>query len=607
MRLTLVLLLAAGLSWALEVGGDLPDPASWVLEGEALRVLHANSLEELLRESPLIRVEGFGGAALPFRATAGPWSMDEILIVVDGFPARDPWTGDSQVPHIPLALVSRLEFSRQASVLEFGSAGASGVLYVTTRRHAGRKARANFHICPLMIGEPWTSRFSVETPPGGLALAVALDSYDRSLSTFSERTGVGTTYPEVSSSQWRSLVTRLDLHGGAAGPMSFQLLQSDASFALSGGPSDDHVRQLYRFTLAAPETPIGEILFAQSNIDRNSELSQSGALGFELRWAKRTGFMGVKSLAAFAGGRWWDPSWEASGEAGLLDEVGGAYAAMKWELPRTVGFQPSLGARYEREAGSESGYLYQVNLSRPFRTRPMRLEVFAAGGRQREAWAHDRFDSESLWPNALIEPGSASARDFLRGGISLGAYTQAWSWSMGMLGHGSSEAWTLDTDNSTWIQSPFNSGGSLSFSGRARLRHPARWMDWTLDTVFAMLGGGRTRPPGSLEGNLVLESAFGEDVSTGLSYPNRARLGFDYLRTIAEGDGHWRIYSPLEIRWGETAETLVTWNLTAELRVLDGRLWWRMRDLLHRGGEEIAGYPMPGREIQLGVDWILFN
>ena len=607
MRLTLLLLLAAGLSWALELGEELPDPTSWTLDGEALRVLHANSLEELLRESPFLRVESFGGAALPFRASAGPWSMDEILIVVDGYPARDPWTGENQVPHIPLALIDRLDFSRRPSALEFGSAGASGVLRVTTRRHAGRSARANFHVCPLMIGEPWTTRFSVETPPGGLALAVALDSYDRSLSTFSERTGEDGTYPEVSSSQWRSLVTRLDLHGGAAGPMSFQLLQSDASFALSGGPSDDHVRQLYRFTLAAPETPLGEFLFAQSSIDGNSEMSQSGALGLELRWAKRKGFMGVRGLAAFAGGRWWDPSWEENGEVSLLDEIGNAYAALNWSLPATLGFQPSAGARFEKEAGSESGYQYQVNLSRPFRSRPMRVEVFAAGGRQREAWAYDRFDSEVLWPGAVIAPGNGSARDFLRGGLSLGAYTQSWSWSMGVLGHGSSEVWMLDTDNATWIQSSYNSGGSVSFTGRARLRRPARWLDWSLDTFFALLGGSRTRPPGSLEGSLTLESAFGEDASTGLTYPNRARVGFDYLRSIAEGDGHWRIYSPLEIRWGESAETLVTWDLTVELRVLDGRIWWRMRDMLHRGGEEIVGYPMPGREIQLGVDWVLFN
>jgi len=458
-----------------------------------------------------------------------------------------------------------------------------------------------------MIGEPWTTRFSVETPPGGLALAIALDSYDRSLSTFSERTGEGGTYPEVSSSQWRSLITRLDLHGGAAGPMSFQLLQSDASFALSGGSSDNHVGQLYRFTLAAPETPFGEFLFAQGSIDHNSKLSRSGALGFELRWAKRKGLLGINSLAAFAGGHWWDPSWKENGELPLLDEVGGAYGALKWELPRALGFMPSAGLRFDKEAGSEAGYQYQLNLSRPFRNRPMRVELFATGGRQQEAWAYDRLDTEVLWPGRVIAPGEGSARDFLRGGLSLGAYAQSWSWNLGLLGHGAGEVWTLDTENSTWVQSPHSSGGSLNFSGRARVKRPARWMDWTLDTFFAMLGGGRSRPPGSLEGSLTLESAFGEDASTGLRYPNRARMGFDYLRSIAEGDGHWRIYSPVEIRWGDAAETLVTWDLTAELRILDGRLWWRMRDLLHRGGEEIEGYPMPGREITLGVDWVLYN
>ncbi len=606
MRIALILILLAGSSLALEVGSELPDPGSWILEGESLRVLHGNTLEQLLRESPMLRVDSYGGAALPFRATAGPWPQDEILIVVDGLPWRDPWTGENQVPHLPLALVERLEFSRASSVLEFGSAGASGVLQVTTRRHGGRKSRANFHVCPLMIGEPWTTRFSVETPPGGVALALALDSYDRSLSTFSERLGLTAAQPEVTSSQWRSLVTRLDLHGGAAGPLSFQLLQSDASYVLDDGLSDSRISKLYRLTLAAPDTPWGEFLLAQSLSDLDTELSRSGSLGLQLRWAERSRFLGMAGLSAYAGGEWWDPAWEEDGDAAMLDEIARFHGALGYRL-NAAGLRLTLGARIENESDGELRLNYQAKLSRPFTSRPMRVEAFAAGGRHREAWSRDRFVSETLWPGAIVQPATDEGRDYLRGGLSLGAYTQNWDWSLSLLAHGAGERWLHDTVNSTWIHEAFASGGSVTFGGRARLGAPARWLDWTMDGFFRILGAGHARPSGFLEGSLILESAFGEDAETTLRYPQRARFGLDYLRSIAEGDGHWRIASPLELRWGPDAETLLLWDLTVELRVLDGRLWWRMRDLLHRGGQEIEGYPLPGREITVGVDWVLFN
>ncbi len=606
MRIATLLLLLAALSPALELGSELPDPAAWILEGESLRVLHANTLEQLLRESPLLRIESYGGAALPFRATAGPWLQDEILIVVDGLPWRDPWTGEMQVPHLPLALVDRLEFTRRPSVLEFGSAGSSGVLHVTTRRHGGRKSRANFHVCPLMIGEPWTTRFSVETPPGGVALALALDSYDRSLSSFSERLGTTAALPEVTSSQWRSLVTRLDLHGGAAGPLSFQLHQSDASYVLDGGPSDSRVSKLYRLTLTAPETPWGDFLIAQSSSDLDTKQSRSGALGMQLRWAVRRRFLGLRGLSAFAGGEWWDPAWEEDNQAALLKELARFYGALGYRL-NAAGAQLSLGARVEKESERDLGLAYQVNLSKPFSSRPMRMEAFAAGGRHREAWSRDRFESETLWPGDIVNPGATVARDFLRGGLSLGAYTQNWSWSLGLLAHGEGEQWIHDSENASWTAQPYASGGSMTFGGRARLGAPARWLDWTMDGFFRILGAGHSRPSGFLEGSFTLESAFGEEVESTLRYPQRARFGLDYLRSIAEGDGHWRIASPLELRWGPEAETLLLWDLTVELRVLDGRLWWRMRDLLHRGGQEIEGYPLPGREITVGVDWVLFN
>jgi hypothetical protein len=608
LRIILLLwLITASAVFAIEARDEFPDPGTWVLEADDLRALHANTLESLLRDSPFMRVDSYGGAGLPFLLMSGPWPMDEVLIVVDGLPYRDPWTGEAQVPHLPLALIERLEFSREPEALEFGSAGAAGVLHVTTRRHSGRSARANLHVCPLMIGEPWTTRFSVETPPGGLALAMALDTYDRNLSTFSERLGLPGFSPEITSSQRRALVTRLDLDGASAGPLSFQLVQSSTSMVLSGGPSDTYGSSIYRLSLAAPKTPIGDWRFSQTSIEKSSVLRNANNLSFELRWALRENFMGLEGLSAFAGTSWSDPGWKESGLSTDMGEVNRAHAALKWEKLAVSGFGMSAGTRIDTESGRDAGYIYQAKLSRIFETRPMRIDIFAVGGRHLEAWAHDRFASESLWPNTINAPGEHSARDFLRGGMSLGAYTRNWDWNLGIFGHGAGDRWILNTDDDIWETAPYDAGTSAIFSGRARLNRPARMLDWTLDTVFRLLGGGERRPAGFLEGTMMLERAFGDEASMELAYPDRVRVGIDYLRSIAEGDGHWRISSPLEFRMGPDAETLVRWDLTLELRVLDGRIWWRMRDLLHRGGQEIPGYPMPGREILLGVDWVLFN
>jgi len=607
MRAALVLMLFAATAGAIDLAGQPPDPAHWVLEGEALRALHANTLEELLRESPQLRVESYGGAALPFRASAGPWPEDEVLLVVDGLPYRDPWTGRMQVPHLPLALVDKLEFTRDPELPEFGPQAAAGVLRVTTHRHRGRSARAYFHVCPLMIGEPWTTRFSVETPPGGVALAIALDDYDRALSTFSERSGLSGIVPEVAGSQRRALTTRLDLDGGAAGPLSFQLIQSDASFDLSGGPSDTRVDGLYRMTLAAPKTPLGDWLFSQSSAEKSSALRKATDLGLALRWAERKRFLGLHGLSAFAGGRWDDPGWKDEGGVATLPEVAFAYGALRWSAPSSAGFRLTAGLRGEKETARDAGLLYQAELTRPFASRPMRLELFTAGGREREPWAKDRFDSETLWPDAIIPPDSVLHGDFLRGGASLSAFTRDWSWNLGLTGHGSGDRRLLDAGQARWITRPLAPGGAASFFGHAHLGRIGRLLDWSMDNFFAMLGGGRERPAGWAEGSLLVEGAFGEQASTELAYPYRARVGLDYRRSIAEGDGSWRLSSPLEIRWGPDSDILLRWDFTAELRVKDGRIWWRMRDLLHRGGQEIPGYPMPGREVLLGVDWELFN
>jgi len=605
MRTVLLLLLIAASAYALEKQEALPDPATWTLEGENLRALHASTLEELLREIPLLRVESFGGAGLPLRATTGPWPQEEILVLLDGLPYRDPWTGEAQIPYLPLSLIDKLEFSRGPELLEFGAPASAGVLRVSTHRHQGSRARAYFHVNPLMIREPWTERFSVETPPGGVSLTVGLDSYHRSLTRFSEREGGETVVPEIDASRRRTLLTRLSLDAGAAGPLDFQLIQSRTTLSLMEGSTEFREGGLYRLSLAAPETPAGEFLLAQTSVEKSTEFNKSGWLGFQLRWARRESFLGIERLGAHAGYEWQDPGWELNGAPADLGEVARGFASLAWRETLPSGFRLSAGGRIDGESGRDAALAYQLGLSKNFRARPFRLELHAAGGTEREVWLHDRFPGEWIWPSAATVPGGGEPRAFSRMGGSLGAYSQDWDWSLGYRRFGTGEYWAVSGID--WQRLPYESGSSASFSGRARMRPLSRVLDWTLDTLFFVLGAGRDRPRGDLDGTFLFEQAFGEETRTRLRYLRRIRLGFDYLRPIAEGDGHWRIASPLEIRQGAEAESLTRWDLRIELRVLDGRLWMQLRDVLDAGGEEIAGYPMPGREYMVGVDWVLFN
>ena len=59
---------------------------TWRVDGEALRRLHADTLEDVLRAAPMLTVERQGGEGLPYRVLAPGARPGELLLVVDGVP-----------------------------------------------------------------------------------------------------------------------------------------------------------------------------------------------------------------------------------------------------------------------------------------------------------------------------------------------------------------------------------------------------------------------------------------------------------------------------------------------------------------------------------------
>jgi len=498
-----------------------PDPWVWILEGEELRARHADTLEEVLREVPGLRVEAFGGPGYPFFASPG--LGEGLLLVVDGMPFRDSWSGENLSVEISMSMVEKVEVELRPAVLEFGGEASAGVIRVTTRRNDRPLSRTGIHVSPLMIGEPVSRRFSLETPPGGVALAVSLDEHERDpvLAESGEATGA------VES---RVLLTRMSLGGGPAGPMEFQLIQSRDHRNLAGAEA----RSAYRLSLALPEGPAGNWRLRQSFEGRDTEARRLVLSGLELYWSSRTEALESLGINAFAGMEVWRPEiQDFEQERRRLPGQGRAWLSLSKRQALPLGLAGSFGLRMEAPREGEIGLTGELRLGRSLADRPMRAEAFFTGGRQAPPWDRDRLEGLGLWPAGPTFPAEAATADFLRAGISLGAWAERWSWTLGSWTE-SGETWSLvkpDDEDAVWTLADPGRRSGLSFAGRSEIGFLRRVFDAGFDGLFSFMGADGSRTAGRMTGTLDLQAEMDEREG---GAPLRIRAGLDYQRNIAK-------------------------------------------------------------------------
>jgi outer membrane receptor protein involved in Fe transport len=122
--------------------GRLPTASvtATVLDRRDLDALHPLSLDALLREEPSLSL--FGGPSgwiadpatqgLSLRA-AGPGGASRAVLLVDGVPALDPFSGGASWPRIPPGAVERVEMVQGPGVTLWGTPSTGGLVHVVTR------------------------------------------------------------------------------------------------------------------------------------------------------------------------------------------------------------------------------------------------------------------------------------------------------------------------------------------------------------------------------------------------------------------------------------------------------------------------------------------
>ncbi len=106
--------------------------AGLTASGEFLRHRGSNLGQALDGWEGIAIRRGAGGAAEPQVRGGAP---DEVLVLLDGFPVNDPFTGRADLSRIPTAGVERVTLVPGAQGPREGNRAISGVINVETKRH----------------------------------------------------------------------------------------------------------------------------------------------------------------------------------------------------------------------------------------------------------------------------------------------------------------------------------------------------------------------------------------------------------------------------------------------------------------------------------------
>ena len=571
---------------------------SWSISGDEMRERHADTLEDLLRLVPLLNLDRQGAAGLPYRVGAGPLGSGELLLLVDGFPLRDPWSGENLYEAVPVSLIARVEVDlTPAAILEGGGAFA-GVIRVETRRPADAKAETRIHLS-RGSDDRRGRQLSFETPPGDPGFGLGLDEFYGAGYLFSQVWGgVGaapTAQPDVSYSRRRVLTTRLDLDAGAAGPLELQLVQSTWYMNLGAFGTRNDYRDFYRASLALPLAPWGEFRLSQSLLERRAFGWDGQEASLRAEWRSRQLATRAGRISANGGGEWSRPGLERAGVSEEYEPHNRGWVAATWRASGDGDWGAGGGLRVDLPVAGGARLLYQGSLDRARSGSPLSLSLFAAGGEADLPWSRQRLPYREHWPDAVTSPsitgGEAIAH---RVGALAGLRFERLSGRLLLVRSGAGREWALAEDGFggyVWAHAPRPARHSVGLEGEGRWQ--GRGGELSGEVGFSLdLGEAQTG---------AAASGFGD-----LGYPQRAHVALRLSRPFFASDARLLVGGRLEERAGHPLrDPLLRLDLEAELRVLRARFWARLPNALNRAGQELAGFPIPPRGTVLGIDWHL--
>ena len=577
---------------ALALGAAPARAQRWELAGEALRRLHAETLEEVLRACPLLVVERQGAPGLPWRARAGAARPGELLLVVDGEPWRDAWTGELLAEELPMSLVESVAVELAPQTAEFGTAAIAGLIRVRTRRPSEAKVTTRIQLSRGRFAERGR-HLAFATPPGDVALSVGLDE------VFSDGYPFGAIWngepdnlsadPEIGLSRRRSLATRLELAGGRAGPLALALDQSEWHLDRSGSRRDAWYREQTRFALALPASPLGELRLEQRFLERHSVDGRASAASVALRWA-----WGPDSPASgwrlAAGAERHQLGFRSDPAPMALPRPAGLWLGATWRGAASPALDLAAGLRLEAETERHGELAGEAGLRWRVPGSGAELSAALAGGTETTAWERERIAGIGLWPAGLGAPGApaAEAQPLLRALVALARRGER-SWIRLVA--------AAERGGQDW----FAQGTDAGYAWRALAGSDRRSLDLVLGTQLAGFGG-ELKATGSLRAEQQGRAA----AAVGSFYPYTARGELHMARPFFAADARLGLTGGVELRAGRSDHgELATVDLGVELQVIDARFWLRVTNALDRPGEELSGFPIPLASLRLGLDWHL--
>ncbi len=576
---------------ALALGATPASAQRWELAGDALRRLHAETLEEVLRACPLLVVERQGAPGLPWRARAGAARPGELLLVVDGEPWRDPWTGELLAEELPMSLVESVSVELTPQTAEFGTAAIAGLIRVTTRRPSEPKVTTRIQLSRGRFAERGR-HLAFATPPGDLALSVGLDEVFSDGYPFSAVWNGEPVFlaadPEVTLSRRRSLATRLELAGGSAGPLSFALDQSSWHLDRSGTRRDAWYREQTRFALALPASPLGELRLEQRFLERRSVDGRASAASVALRWA-----WGSDSLAGgwrlAAGAQRHQLGFRSDPAPAALPRPAGLWLGASWRGAASPALDLNAGLRLEAETERRGELAGEAGLRWRLPRSGAELSAALAGGAETTAWERERIAGIGLWPAGLGTPGvpATEAQPLLRAIVALARRGErGWIRLVAAAERGGQD----------WFAQASDEG----YAWRSLAASDRRSLDLILGA--RLLGfGGELKATSSLRAERQ-----GQAATAGSFYPYTARGELHLMRPFFAADARLGLTGGVELRAGRSDHgELATVDLGVELQVIDARFWLRVTNALDRPGEELPGFPIPPASLRLGLDWHL--
>jgi len=110
-----------------------------IIPGEELRKRNIINVEEGLRDELGVDVQksgGFLGSLTDVRIRGA--NTDQVLVLMDGIPVNDPFTGSFNFSLIPIDNLDRIEIVRGVQSALYGSEGVGGVINIITKKGRGK-------------------------------------------------------------------------------------------------------------------------------------------------------------------------------------------------------------------------------------------------------------------------------------------------------------------------------------------------------------------------------------------------------------------------------------------------------------------------------------